>query len=249
MLTIQSNFSKPVRSATTFGLSDSNRNYSEIEDLDNDYLSTGLDNEPENDEFVSRDDNHPDKDETLADFKENVNQAVNDLKDIEQELPLPPAAKKVLGGLCTLGAAAVTGISMKFGVSESGRVLGKLSQKQSVKAVKSSVSGSLSKLGKAIKNCFNTIKNTSFVKTISSKVSKAADKFKATGFGKKITKFFDKLTDNKFANKVKGLFKSVKKVDGKNVVDRTGDVLGTATGVSTAAVGFIEPDKNAKVEG
>lgn len=76
-----------------------------------------------------------------------------------------------------------------------------------------------------------------------------ADKFMATAVGKKLVKGYDYIADSKLAKTVKGWFAKAKDIKGQQVVDRTGDVLGTATGVSTAAVGVIDPEKKAQVEG
>lgn len=248
MLTIQPNFTKSMHSVTSFG--HTNPNYTD--DLDDAYETDLLSEDAENDEFVSRedsvnDDEPSEKEKTLAGMRNDINETMSNIKDIEQELP--PALRKGIGWMFTLGAAAVAGISTKFGVSETSKAIGKLSKKESVKAATSNLKGSLTKLGKSIGKCFDAIKNTKVVKSLSDKFGKAVEKFNKTKFGKKISAFFEKLTNNKFANKIKGIFGAAKKVDGKKVVDRTGDVIGAATGVSTAAVGIVDPEQKAKVEG
>lgn len=237
MLTIQPNLTvNRTHSMTSFGHSNP------VKDLDDDYNNypAAIYDEPE-DDYVTE------KENDLESVKNDINQAMADLKDVQNDLP--PAAKRIMGGLFTLGAAAVAGISTKFGFSETSKVFNNLAHKPSVKNFSGNVKNSISGIGKAIKNWFIALKETRVGKYIVQKSATMADKFMATAVGKKLVKGYDYIADSKFVKTVKGWFAKAKDIKGQQVVDRTGDVLGTATGVSTAAVGVIDPEKKAQVEG
>lgn len=227
MLAIQPNFrTNGMQHGASFG----NKKPVDYDDFDE------TDLELQEDSFVSQ------KDNDLSAVKDEITGAMSNLKEIQEELP--PAAKKAMSGLFTLGAAAVAGISTKFGVSETSKLVKGISQKDSVKAATKNLKTSVGKLGKAIAGLFETVKKSDLYQKVSTKASELFEKFAATPFGKKAIELFNNVADSKFVKKVKDIFALTKKVNGDKVVDRTGDVLGAATGISTAAVGIINPEQN-----
>lgn len=212
----------------------------------NGYMSEDVDFERDNsglkdDEFVAK------KDNDLAAVKDEISEAMDNLKELQEELP--PVAKKVMGGLFTLGAAAVAGISTKFGVSETSKMVKGISKKESVKAATANLKSSVGKVTDAVGNFFDTVKKSDLYKNISAKISTLVDKFEKTKFGQKTVELFNKVAKSSFVKKIKDLFASTKNIKTDKVVDRTGDVLGAATGISTAAVSIINPEQKEEVEG
>lgn len=247
MLTVQPNFSqKRMYSAQLFGNSnpykDSYYNEDELSVLDYDYESDSYERESD---FSGE----SDKEKDLLDMKNGINKTIENIKGLEEEVNLPGWAKNGVGLLYTLGAAAVAGIGTKFGFTKTSEYLGELSNKNTIKKATSNIRNSLKKLGKSIMHGIDTLKNTSLYKSISNKFSEMSKSFGKTSFGKKLNKFADSISKNKFVVKVKNAFKNIKNVNSAKIVDGTGDVLGAATGVSTAAVGVIDPEQKEKLEG
>lgn len=238
MLTIQPNFSYHKANAmTSFGHTAVSPQFTpdDLEDFDFQDLSDSY-------EFES----NSEKDKELKSIKQNIKDTVSNLQDIEDVLP--DGMKNVRKGiniLYTLGGACLTGISMKFGFAETSRQLAKVGQTTVVKNAKGNIASLAHKLSDNCGKLFEKVKNTKFMKKISEIISQAVEKFKNKKIGQKIMAAVEKMENSKFAAKIKSWFGSAKKVDSQKIVDRTGDVLGAATGVSTAAVGFT----NNKTEG
>ena len=246
MLTIQPNLSqKRMHSLPGFGNNYQRPDFSTVDDTDL------FDETIEDDSFGYRDQDSriAEKNADLEEIKDGVNKTIANIKGLEEEIPLPNWAKQSMGVLYTLGAALVAGIGTKFGFSKTSEYLGELANKQSIKKASGNIKGSLKNLGKAFGRCIDSIKNTPLFKAADKKFTNLSNKFNATSLGKGIKSLSDKFSKNSFVVKTKEFFSRITHMSGKKVVDRTGDVIGTATGVSTAAVGVIDPEKKERLEG
>ena len=247
MLTIQPNFyQKSMHSIPVFGHRNQSESYYYADESDM------LDTVPEEDILdlgADGDDRITSKNEDLKDFRDGVNQTIANIKGLEEEFNLPDWVKEPMGVLYTLGAALVAGIGTKFGFSKTSEYLGELANKNSIKKASKNVKGSLKKLGAAFGKCIDTVKNTSFYKAVDKKMTKLSDSFKKTALGKGLKSLQDKVSKNSLVIKTKEFFARMRNINSSKVVDRTGDVIGTATGVSTAAVGVIDPEKKERLEG
>lgn len=181
------------------------------------------------------------KEDDLNEIKDNINATMDNLKEVQKELP--PAAQKAMGGLFTLGAAAVSGISVKYGFSETNKILGKLFKKPSMKKFGENFVKPFKTAWKGIKSFvkdqYKNFKNTEFFKGM----KKSFEKFKKTNFGKKLVKLYEKIAKSKPVEETKEFVEKVRGVKSEQVTNAAGDVLGVATGVSTGVVAAIEPDK------
>lgn len=250
MLTIQPNFSQHrIQARPSFGSDDDAATYTDNPyGYSDDLLTDGFVREEGND-VADFDDDYNQKKSDLIDVRDGINATMENIKELEKEVQLPDWLKGGIGIMFTLGAAAVTGISTKFGFSKTSEYLGDLSRKPAIKKASGNIKESMGKLGKAVGRCIDTVKDSKIYKSIAGKVNKFTERFGKTSLGKKVKAFSDRMAKNPIVVKIKNFFAGAKKVDGAKIVDRTGDVLGTATGVSTAAVGVVNPEQKTKVEG
>lgn len=187
---------------------------------------------------------NPEKEETvdsLDEIKENINSTMDNLKEVQKELP--PAAQKAMNGFFTLGAAAVSGISVKYGFTETNKILGKLFKKPAMEKFKKNFIKPFKAAWKAVKGfAVKQYKNFKASKLFAN-MGKQMEKFKATKFGKKLTGLYDKIAKSKTVQETKTFFNKIREVKPEQMKNATGDVLGVATGVSTAVAANLDPDK------
>ena len=271
MLTIQPNFSKRIQSSQPFGSQTAvmiiPRKEAMPSEIDMDYEIIGP-SRKNSDEFEREvvdaefeeitDEDAPqkttalairkkdapgnsDKEEDLNDIKDNINATMDNLKEVQNELP--PAAQKAMGGLFTLGAAAVSGISVKYGFTETNKLLGKLFQKPSMKKFGENFVKPFKAAWKGVKTFFkdqySKFKTTDLFKNM----KKSFENFKKTKFGKKVVNLYERFVKSKPVQETKEFVDKVRGVKSEQVTNAAGDVLGVATGVSTGVAATIEPDK------
>ena len=272
MLTIQPNFSKRIHSSQAFGNqtavmiipktevlpednyidyeiigpSRGNRDEFEREVVDAEFEEITDEDAPKNTTALAvREQNTPVKnnaqEDNLNDIKNNINATMDNLKEVQKELP--PAAQKVMGGLFTLGAAAVSGISVKYGFTETNKLLGKLFQKPSMKKFGENFVKPFKAAWKGVKTFFkdqySKFKTTDLFKNM----KKSFENFKKTKFGKKVVNLYERFVKSKPVQETKEFVDKVRGVKSEQVTNAAGDVLGVATGVSTGVAATIEPDK------
>lgn len=182
-----------------------------------------------------------DKTSDLDEIKENITSTMDNLKEVQKELP--PAAQKAMNGFFTLGAAAVSGISVKYGFTETNKILGKLFKKPSMQKFKTNFVKPFKTAWKAVKG-FVTKQYKNFkASKLFANMGKQMEKFKATKFGKKLTGLYDRIAKSKTVQESKTFFNKVRDIKPEQVKNATGDVLGVATGVSTAVAANLDPEK------
>lgn len=270
MLTIQPNFSQRIHSGQAFGsqsaiiLVPKENNIPSIEDkklmakssrryedeferdiVDVDYEEVFGDENPAETTALAvipkenQKDTHHDTD--LNDIKNNINATMDNLKDVQKELPA--GAQKIMNGFFTVGAAAVSGISVKYGFNETNKILGKLFNKPSMKKFGENFVKPFKALWKGIKTFFKdeykNFKTTDLFKNM----KKSFENFKKTSFGKKLVKLYEKFVKSGPVQETKDFINKVRDVKPSQVKEATGDVLGLATGVSTGIAANLEPEK------
>ena len=190
---------------------------------------------------VDREERVNKNDEDLNDIKNNINATMNNLKDVQKELPA--GAQKAMNGLFTLGAAAVSGISVKYGFTETNKILGKLFKKPAMKKFGENFVKPFKAGWKAVKGFFKTqykkFKTTGMYDTI----TKSFEKFKTTKFGKKLVNMYEKFSKSKPVQETKVFIAKVRDIKPDKVQEATGDILGVATGISAGVAANLEPDK------
>lgn len=264
MLTIQPNFSQRMRSAQSFGqkgelvISDKKPRIYYVEDkhivsdrrspFADDYDVVDADFEEITDDdskstaivLSSKSENH-DKSNDLDEIKNNINSTMDNLKEVQKELP--PVAQKAMNGFFTLGAAAVSGISVKYGFTETNKILGKLFKKPAMEKFKTNFVKPFKAAWKAVRGfVVKQYKNFKGSKMYAN-IGKQMENFKATKFGKKLVSLYDKIAKSKTVQETKTFFNKVRDVKPEQMKNATGDVLGVATGVSTAVAANLDPDK------
>lgn len=269
MLTIQPNFSQRIHSGQAFGsqsaiilvqkesimpsvedkktMAKSSRRYEdefEREIVDVDYEEVFDEENPAGTTalaVIPKEDQKEDHDTNLNDIKNNINATMDNLKDVQKELPA--GAQKLMNGFFTVGAAAVSGISVKYGFNETNKILGKLFNKPSMKKFGENFVKPFKALWKGVKTFFKdeykNFKTTDLFKNM----KKSFENFKKTGFGKKLVKLYEKFVKSGPVQETKDFINKVRDVKPAQVKEATGDVLGLATGVSTGIAANLEPEK------
>ncbi len=269
MLTVQPNFSQRIHSGQAFGsqsaiilvpkesnmpsvedkktLAKSSRRYEdefEREIVDVDYEEVFDEENPAGTTalaVIPKKDPKDEYDTNLNDIKNNINATMDNLKDVQKELPA--GAQKLMNGFFTVGAAAVSGISVKYGFNETNKILGKLFNKPSMKKFGENFVKPFKALWKGIKTFFKdeykNFKTTDLFKNM----KKSFENFKKTGFGKKLVKLYEKFVKSGPVQETKDFINKVRDVKPAQVKEATGDVLGLATGVSTGIAANLEPEK------
>lgn len=177
----------------------------------------------------------------LDEIKENITSTMDNLKEVQKELP--PAAQKAMNGFFTLGAAAVSGISVKYGFTETNKILGKLFKKPSMQKFKTNFVKPFKTAWKAVKGFVAKHYDNFLGSKFYFKMVKSLEKFRNTKLGKKIVSIYDKIAKSKTVQETKTFINKVRDVKPEQVKNATGDVLGVATGVSTAVAANLDPEK------